>query len=177
MVRNSAIRAGDLVRMRVRTNEWPPSRPGLYCIRLGVIHTSPKRSIETNTHPLRKGERRSISLQDSAMPGENCRVDHDTVSGDIGDAARQPVSNSGDAPAHESSSQAAGEGIADESLRDVGARTRHVGVSRCPAPLAAPEDAPISIVALSPFHPSRAARAAPAISPAIPSIPERATWP
>lgn len=51
MVRNSAIRAGDLVRMRVRTNEWPPSRPGLYCIRLGVIHTSPKRSIETNIHP------------------------------------------------------------------------------------------------------------------------------
>ena len=134
MVRNSAIRTGDLVRMGVRTNEWPPSRPSLYCIRLGVIHASPKRSIETNTHPLRKGERRSISLQDSAMPGENCRVDHDTVSGDIGDAARQPVSNSGDAPAHESSSQAAGEGIADESLHDVGARTRHVGVSRCPGP-------------------------------------------
>lgn len=134
MVRNSATRTGGLVRMRVRTNEWPPSRPGLYCIRLGVIHASPKRSIETNTHPLRKGERRSISLQDSAMPGENCRVDHDTVSGDIGDAARQPVSNSGDAPAHESSSQAAGEGIADESLHGVGARTRHVGVSRCPGP-------------------------------------------
>lgn len=57
MIRNSATRTGDLVRMRVRTNEWSPSRPGLYCIRLGVIHASPKRSIETNTHPLRKGER------------------------------------------------------------------------------------------------------------------------
>lgn len=77
MVRNSATRTGGLVRMRVRTNEWPPSRPGLYCIRLGVIHASPKRSVETNTHPLRKGKRRSISLQDSAMPGENYRVGHD----------------------------------------------------------------------------------------------------
>lgn len=129
MVRNSATRTGDLVRMRVRTNEWPPSRPGLYCIRLGVIHASPKRSIETNTHPLRKGER---VVSPSKIPPCPERIIGSAMI--FGDAARQPVSNSGDAPAHESSSQAAGEGIADESLHGVGARTRHVGVSRCPGP-------------------------------------------
>lgn len=134
VIGDNAAWANDLVRTRLRIPKRPSSDSGLYRVSQLVTDPLSMRTIESNIRPLRHGECCGVASRDSAVPGENCRVGHDIVSGDIGDAARQPVSNSGDSPARESSSQAAGEGIADESPHGVGARTRHVGVSRCPGP-------------------------------------------
>lgn len=115
VIGDNAAWANDLVRTRLRIPKRPSSDSGLYRVSQLVTDPLSMRTIESNIRPLRHGECCGVASRDSAVPGENCRVGHDIVSGDIGDAARQPVSNSGDSPARESSSQAAGEGIADES--------------------------------------------------------------